>query len=243
MPVEKVCGHCNRPFQVPRRRSETVKFCSIACKDAAKRVTLTCASCGKSFERRRYEGFAKYCSNECYHSSRVGVARKVRNPHRHLRTCEVCGIEFRVMLARKDTARWCSRACQSKSPAWRAQTAAAQQGDKHWRWAGGLYKRGSGYVRERGQNIDSKTFRSEHRLVIERAMLKAEPNHPFLIEADGGKKLDPKVEVHHLDLDRSHNQFANLLAVTKHAHAQIHHRNRKPEPWECWPYAHASGIS
>lgn len=238
MPVEKVCGHCSRPFRIPHRRSETVKFCSVECKNAAKRLTIACASCGKSFERKRHEDDAKYCSTECYHSSRVGVARRVRNPHRYLRACEVCGVEFRVMLARKDTARFCSRACQSKSLVFRAEASEAQRGAKGWRWKGGLYKRGTGYVRERGQNIPSKTFRFEHRLVIERAMLEMEPSHPFLVESNGTKKLNPKIEVHHIDLDRSNNTFANLLAMTKQAHAQIHHKNRKPEPWECWPHSH-----
>src|SRR4051812_2185757 len=114
MPVQKVCGHCEKPFQVPPRRSEAVKFCSVECKNNAKRLTLTCAACGVSFERRRYEAFSKYCSNDCYHSARVGVAHNTIK-HRHQVICEVCAVEFPVILSRKDTARFCSRACQSKS--------------------------------------------------------------------------------------------------------------------------------
>lgn len=238
MPVQKVCGHCATSFQVPVRRHETVKFCSVGCKNNAKRCTLICATCGNSFERKKHDDFAKYCSNACYHSSRVGVARKVKNPHRHLRTCEVCAIEFRVMLARKDTARWCSRACQSKSNAFRSEMSETQKGEKGWRWSGGRYQFRSGYVRARGAGLNSKRTNFEHRVVIERAMVEAEPNHPFLIEVDGAKKLDPKIEVHHIDLDRTHNEFSNLLAVTKQAHARIHHRNMKPEAWECWPHSH-----
>jgi transcription elongation factor Elf1 len=239
MPVLKVCGHCERSFSVPFRRHETVKFCSVECKNNAKRVTLVCAGCGGSFERRRYEAAAKYCSDACFHSAMVGATYDVGGRQRYHRACEVCGVEFRVTMTRKDTARFCSRACQSSSPTFRAEMSATQTGEKHWRWAGGLYRRGTGYVRERGQNIGSATFRFEHRLVIERALLAAEPNHPFLIDTDGVKRLDPTIEVHHLDHDRSNNAFSNLLAVTKHAHAQIHHRNRKPDPWECWPNDHA----
>lgn len=239
MPVEKVCGHCATSFRVPNRRHETVKFCSVACKTAAKRRTLLCASCGNPFERRRHEDFAKYCSSKCYHDAVVGVAKNVGHRQRYYRTCEVCAAEFRVTFTRKDTARFCSMNCQSRSPVRCAEKSEVQRGDKSHRWKGGLYKHGTGYVRERGQNIASRTFRFEHRLVIERAMLEAEPDHPFLIEVGGRKKLDPKIEVHHIDLDRSHNEFSNLLAVTKRAHAQIHHRDRKPEPWECWPHSHA----
>jgi hypothetical protein len=114
----------------------------------------------------------------------------------------------------------------------------AQRGEKSHLWKGGLYKRGSGYVRQRGHTIDSKVYRSEHRLVMERAMLEMEPNHPFLIEVDGKKQLDREIEVHHIDLNRSNNEFANLLAVTKLAHAQIHKQNRIPKQWECWPHGH-----
>lgn len=241
MPVQKTCGQCGVEFTVPNRRHETVKFCSIECKNVAKRVTLKCASCGKSFERPKSEDFKKYCSSACYHSvprRPVSPDDPRRHQHHHC-TCELCGAIFRVTLTRKDTARFCSRTCQSKSPAWRAECSRAQAGDKSWRWAGGLYKRGTGYVRERGPGISSKDCRFQHRLVVEREMLATEPGHPFLVEVDGVKKLDPKIEVHHFDRNRSNNEFTNLLAVTKNAHAQIHHRNRMSERWECWPYSHA----
>ena len=238
MPVQKVCGHCETTFQVPPRRSEAVKFCSTACNSAAKRCTLICATCRVSFERRNHEGFAKYCSRACYHTAMVGVPKNLKE-QRYYRTCETCASVFRVTLTRKDTARWCSRACQSISPAWRAATSAAQVGEKSHSWKGGLYKHGTGYVRERGQGISAKSFRFEHRLVMERAMLEMEPTHPFLIDVDGTKRLNSKIDVHHFDLNRSNNDFANLLAVTKQAHARIHHRNQKPEAWECWPHNHA----
>lgn len=238
MPVKKVCDQCQKPFSVPPRRADPVRFCSRECNSKAKRHTVICAGCGGSFERVRSDNFTKYCSNACYHTASKGVPRGVKGP-RYYRTCEVCTNEFQVTLTRKDTARFCSRSCQSKSAAFRSEMAATQSGEKSWRWSGGRYQFKSGYVRERGAGLDAKRTNLEHRLVIERAMLEKEPNHPFLIAVDGVKKLDPKIEVHHVDRDRSHNAFSNLLAVTKRAHAQIHHRNRKPEKWECWPYAHA----
>ena len=66
-------------------------------------------------------------------------------------------------------------------------------------------------------------------------MLEEAPDHPFLVDVEGQKKLSPDVEVHHVDRVRSNNARDNLIAVTKPAHAQIHHRGKKPEPWECWP--------
>lgn len=239
MPIQKTCGHCGGKFSVSPRRHETVKFCSIECKNAAKRVAITCAACGALFERKAHLSESKYCSNDCYNSVRRGAPKKDKGNPRYYCSCEQCGVSFRVTLTRKDTARFCSRKCQSQSPAFRLECSESQRGEKSWRWTGGLHQLKTGYVRERGRT-SGKTFRFEHRLIIERAIFKAEPNHPFLIEVDGKKKLNPKVEVHHIDRNRSHNEFSNLLAVTKDAHAQLHHRNKRPEPWECWPYSNTT---
>jgi hypothetical protein len=241
MPVQKTCGHCATPFSVPPRRSETVKFCSIECKTAAKRCAITCAACGKLFEREKHLAKAKYCSNDCFHSVRKGVPLPIRG-ERLYRDCEVCAVSFRIALSRRETARWCSRACQSKSPAYRQEASNAQRGEKSWRWAGGLYEGKYGYVRVKGQDLASGEFHFEHRRVIELAMLEMEPGHPFLVDIGGRKKLSRKIEVHHIDLDRSNNELSNLLAVTKFAHAQIHHKNRTPDPWECWPYSNVAAA-
>lgn len=239
MPIQKTCGHCGAEFSVSPRRSGAVKFCSIECKNASNRRTLTCASCGKSFERSAHLSSSKYCSSGCYHSASRGVAKNVSDRPRYYRTCEVCAVSFRVTFTRKDTARFCSRPCQSKSEKFRAESSERQKGEKSHRWTGGLYAARYGYIRVKGQKLSSKEFHFLHRQVIEQAMLEMEPDHPFLIEINGRKKLDPKIDVHHFDRNRSNNELSNLLAVTKYAHAQIHHRNRMPERWECWPYSHA----
>lgn len=243
MPVQKTCGHCATPFLVPPRRSETVKFCSIECKNKGKRVTLTCSGCGCSFERVKSADFTKYCSNACYHAASKGTPKNGHVRKRHDCICEHCAAPFQVILSRKDTARFCSRTCQSESPVFRQEMSEAQRGEKGWRWSGGLYQGKEGYVRVKGHRLAAQRFHLAHRLVVEKAMIEMEPNHPFLIEIDGRKKLDRKIEVHHIDLNRSNNAFANLLAVTKGAHARIHHKNRTPDPWECWPHSHVSNSS
>lgn len=241
MPVEKTCGHCAKLFRVPFRRSETVKFCSTKCKTAGKRRVITCAACGGSFERERSSA-AKYCSNDCYHSASKGVPKPDNGRERLYRTCEVCTGSFRVALSRRETARFCSYVCKGKSAAYRQEASEVQSGEKSWRWAGGLYRRGTGYVRARGHGLSPKEYHFEHRRVVETAMLEMEPDHPFLVEVDGRKKLDPKIDVHHIDRDRSNNALTNLLAVTKRAHALIHHNNRTPEPHECWPYSNVAFL-
>lgn len=242
MPVQKTCARCATSFHVPSRRSETVKFCSIECKNSAKRVTLSCGACGSLFERKKHLAETKYCSRICFHSAAKGVSQAPRGAH-HYRTCEGCSVSFRVTQTRKDTARFCSRICQYGNVTYRKQMADVQSGEKHWRWDGGLYQGKHGYVRMRGRDLAPGETRFAHRVIVEKVMIEMEPSHPFLIEVDGRKKLRREIEVHHIDRNRANNAFANLLAVTKFAHAQIHHRNRTPKPWECWPHSHVSANS
>lgn len=238
MPVQKVCEQCGAKFAVPPRRAEEVKFCSRECKTAAGRVKLSCGVCGSAFERVRSElkGKGAYCSKQCYLTSQKGQP-KAANPQRprYFKTCEECGKEFRVTLTRKDTARFCSRECQGRNAAFRAECSEKQQGEKHWRWQGGIYQAGCGYTRFKKKVLSKERYVLMHRLVIEKAMQAECPDHPFLVTVDGEPRLHPDIEVHHIDRDRGNNALSNLLAVTKPAHAQIHHRNRKPDPWECWP--------
>lgn len=241
MSILKICEKCGTGFSIPNRRSDQVKFCSRACKTASGWVALVCARCGAAFKRKksdtsrsRYKTF--YCSTRCTAASRLGSKYAVDpNAPRYYRTCEVCAVQFQVTMTRKDTARFCSRACQSNSPEFRKEMSESQIGVKHWRWSGGEYKGKSGYVRTKTKRLGLEDARFSHRFVVEKAMLASVPEHPFLIIVDGNKKLNPEIEVHHIDRDRANNKLSNLLAVTKYAHSQIHHRNRKPELWECWP--------
>ena len=101
--------------------------------------------------------------------------------------------------------------------------------------AGGKYKTGRGYVRNKRVIHGVQSIASDHRAVITEAMMSEAQGHPFLVVVGGFVRLRHDIEVHHIDRVRENNAITNLLAVTKQAHAQIHHRNRKPEPWECWP--------
>lgn len=236
MAVIKVCEHCKQNFTIPNRRSESVKYCSRTCKTEAGWVDLVCKTCGETFRRKKSDmkrSDNDYCSRICYHADRIGTAHKVDpNSVRYYRVCETCKKDFRVTETRKDVARWCSKECQSASPSWAEECSKRQLDEKHWRWSGGVYKNHEGYIRSQPMG---RSRSLEHRRILFDAMLLTEPNHHFIIEVDGVKKLNPEIEVHHIDKVRSNNVLDNLLAITKDAHAQIHHRNRKPRPWECWP--------
>jgi len=239
MAVEKICVQCSNVFSIPNRRSDLVKFCSRQCRTEAGRATFACVQCGSTFSRPKSDNpdaIHRYCSPACHHSSKKGLKHKI-NPDsvRYYKVCEVCKVSFRVTLTRKETARFCSMKCKSESLAFKEECSVSQRGEKHWRWTGGLYKTGTGYIRHKSKVNDSEKFSFNHRLIVLSAILEHDQNHPFLIEVDGIKKLRTEIEVHHIDRNRSNNELSNLLAVTKFAHAQIHHRNREPKPWECWP--------
>ena len=238
MPVQKVCENCGVLFKTSPRRSESVRFCSRECKTASGRVKMTCGGCGKLFERVASElrGKDVFCQKQCYFDSQKGRRKDVSPDRpRYFKTCETCKKEFRVTQTRKETARFCSRACQGINSEFRKECSERQQAERHWRWSGGKYLTHEGYIRHKRKVLGKEGFTYNHREVIVEAMLKECPEHPFLVRVGGKVRLSSLIEVHHIDRDRANNHPSNLLAVTKDAHAQIHHRNRKPDPWECWP--------
>lgn len=239
MPVVKKCEHCGDEFKVPPRRSDEVRFCCRECKTLAGWRVMICPCCGETFRRKKSDhadSSVSYCSRRCYHSARIGEpARNKRE--KTFAVCKECGKQFQITSTRKrmGNANWCSKECQGKSVIWRIANSERQQREKSWRWSGGLYENKWGYIRAKANVNGRQIMGLEHRAVIERAMAQSCPTHPFLRHVDGKVKLDSMIEVHHIDRNRSNNALSNLLAVTKNAHAQIHHRNKKPDPWECWP--------
>jgi len=237
MPIDKICQHCNKGFSVPQRRHEKVKFCSRECGYASKRAKCTCAVCKKEFEYAISDALKpkQYCSNACRIIGSKGKPLIRKNSGITVKTCKICQSEFKVTKTRIDTAKYCSKKCQYIDVDFRKACSESQQAEKSWRWTGGIYKRGNGYVRQR-RNIDGVTQSSVlHRNVIADAMILQCPEHPFLVEKGGIKVLSKDIEVHHIDRVRDNNDISNLLAVTKDAHYRIHHQNMKPNNWECWP--------
>lgn len=243
--MEKLCKGCGKPFVVKASHFERRQYCSQECKKTSKRVSLTCKQCGTSWwtwvsqiKIKGRPGAGQFCSKVC-----ADLARVIPKPEKPpkvvpepiFKSCEVCDKTFRIYPSRKDTARFCSLACKGQSESYRALCSEQQQGEKSWRWAGGKYKNGKGYIRQKRAKNGVEVFRFEHTEVMVAWLLEEAPSHPFLVSVDGRNRLHPDVDVHHVDRVRSNNVRRNLLAVTESAHAQIHHRGKKPEPWECWP--------
>jgi len=231
MPVDKVCQQCGKDFQTPKRRSELVKYCSIPCRSAAHRELHKCNCCGTEFSRKKSDNpdaARKYCSKVCDMASRKGRKHAVDpNAPQYFRECELCKTTFKVNAQRKDTARFCSVVCKSKSYSGgsdalnKVKTKAAPDPR--------LSKNGYPLIK-----LECGRVVYEHRHVMEQEIIRHDDMHPFL-NSGSVKSLRSEIEVHHIDRDKTNNNPSNLLAVTMYAHSQIHHRNRKPNPWECWP--------
>jgi hypothetical protein len=234
MAVLKTCQQCKTEFSTPNRRAETVKFCSLACKTQAGWKSLACPQCGAAFQRKvsDLKGQTAYCSRECYDATKLGRLNAKPDAPRYEKVCEQCKVTFPVTKTRAATARFCSRACQSNSDAWRKECSEKQVGEKHWRYRGGNYSGSAAYAQT--PTVNGVRF-SVHRAIMTAHMAAKVPDHPFLYEKDGRKVLRTHIHVHHIDRDPANNALENLLALTIDAHAKLHHNGRKPEPWECWP--------
>lgn len=243
--MEKSCEVCGKQFSVPARLKDVRKHCSAECKHQSTRIALTCKTCGgiwwtwkSQIKIHGRPGAGQFCSKAC-----ADVAKRKAVPEKPVKvkpvpiykSCEVCDKTFRIWPSRKDTARFCSSACKGQSESYRAKCSEQQQGEKSWRWSGGVYKNGDGYIRTKKNKNGIVVALLEHSQVMIEWILEEEPSSLFLVDVDGRKKLHPDVQVHHIDRVRSNNDRLNLLVVTKVAHAQIHNKGKKPEPWECWP--------
>lgn len=242
--MEKSCEKCGKSFEVKRYLFDVRKHCSAECKHEANRVTLTCKCCGKVWETWKSQikisgrpGAGQFCSKAC-----ADLAKKTKpeKPPKEVKppiykSCEVCDKTFRIWPSRKESARFCSLACKGSSESYRETCSDQQQAEKHWRWDGGRYQTENGYVRFKRKVRGVETIKFEHTTVVLEWIMEVDPNHAFLVTVDGVKRLHPDLCVHHIDRNKSNNDRSNLLVVTNSAHGKIHHGNKRPDPWECWP--------
>jgi len=111
-PVTLTCETCSKTFTVAYRfRGQ--KTCGMECaktaisKTLTTRVTKQCLACGKDYEAvQSYKDDAKYCSYDCFLST-----RQTRQPD-VTKTCEWCKQEFTVSFVKRDQ-RFCGYECSN----------------------------------------------------------------------------------------------------------------------------------
>jgi hypothetical protein len=140
----KVCEICGEEYETLTCRADGSKYCSNACKGAAKRVervTRTCGYCSKPFDVRSTSE-RTYCCNECrYAAHRQLSGDKTPNwkGGKITLTCEACGDAYDVDPHRTDRTRACSVECKD-------ELAAQVPAEEHWNYRGGRSRRLYGAV-------------------------------------------------------------------------------------------------
>lgn len=110
-------------------------------------IKLNCDECGKEFTRKKCEVEGKdnhFCSKECFHKwekgknfsyPKEGTLSRSNNPNwkggKVKLTCEQCGEKFKVIPAKKETSKYCSKECYSEALKERVS------GEGSYTWEGG----------------------------------------------------------------------------------------------------------
>ena len=227
-PLElKHCEQCNKEF---KPRDETTKYCSIDCRDKARKVikdvlikTKECKNCKKIFE---YTNDKKlHCSNECkveYNRNNIGLQSR-KGP---VVICEKCGIKFKSWQSNK-LSRFCSSEC---APHGRKATKPSIKcgvcGVLFRRYGGGYNAKFCSrdcYIKS---NPKEKTkegyvliYNKEYSNMVSGQVLE----HRYIMGIFLGRKLESYETVHHIDGNRSNNNIENLqLRTGNHGKGIVH---------------------
>lgn len=244
----KTCENCGVEYQVKPYRQAASRFCSPSCKRENNNVAYECLECGKTFTDyvSRQKRGAKYCSKACHAKAQRGGKDRVKL------ICEECGSEYEKSPCAAPISRYCNAKCSWKAKQRQVEVACDNCGKSFSVNAGRLgkvrfcsesckwkqYTGNQSWESPDGLNREGyKRYNNtyEHRKIMLEWMLEEVPDHPFITVIDGERRLSDGIDVHHIDRDRTNNARENLLAVTRDAHARMHHRRRKPRPGECWP--------
>jgi len=123
----RTCMHCGKIFHLVNNTRG--RFCSRGCYKEyrktnasiyhkAQRITLTCDTCGKSFERLasqvgRGKSTHNYCCQSC--AGKAGsISRGLRKPSVTV-VCQHCGKEFLAAASRAERRKYCSRECFNRN--------------------------------------------------------------------------------------------------------------------------------
>ena len=149
-------------------------------------------------------------------------------------TCPICGKQFHLKpyALKKSKTHYCSRACHREAKKEYMKGEKNHQfglrGSKNASFVSDYRLNRLGYYITRCENhpfCSKQGFVLEHRLVAEKYLLTDE----FAVEVNGKKYLNPDVEVHHINFDRTDNRPENLKIMAKNDHKKLHAK-LNPQP-------------
>lgn len=198
----KTCGKTfSKKYKHTMERWSNTKYCSLKCRVTGK--WLDCPICGKKFwcfAGRAIKNKNYYCSQECYHKSRVGKPN-FGNPHKGNKrktTCSQCKKELVVNLSRFNNYKrhFCNQKC------WGLFFGKLHSGPQHYAWRGG--KRGY-------PSIFNEQLKDRVRV-----------RDNFKCQVCGIPELELKhrLPVHHIDYDKKNCDLDNLISLCKSCHSK-----------------------
>ncbi len=200
MNQQRLCLTCNRPFDVPPTSKR--RYCSQECQPRRAHstkprppATVTCAECGKKFERKawiaeRQErlGQAQYCSTDCRDAAKRGRKGDQRVERVDFE-CPQCGRVLKLAPHETRRRKYCSSRCAGKA------------GGRKPRPGGTRFINGDGYVfiyvppEERPAGHENTRHQPEHRIVMSKML---------------GRWPESWETVHHINGNREDNRPENL---------------------------------
>lgn len=152
------------------------------------KVKLRCSICRREFKVSISRSNAKYCSMQCVGISQRGKSK--RESTKVTKQCEICSKEFNVYKCHANRSKCCSKECAFK------RKSLLVKGENNPAWSGGLSK--FPYTYDWLQVSYKIRCRDGHKCMNPKCT-----NH-------SGKG---KIEGHHIDHDKSNNNFSNLITL------------------------------
>lgn len=151
----------------------------------------------------------------------------LRSPEWYNIQCPICGKRFHLKPSsvKRFKRHYCSKECHRKAKqeymAGEKNHQYGLKGMKNSSWRSDRKLSRYGYIQVRKLDHpfrDKAGFVFEHRLAAEQYLL----NDANSVVIDGVRYLDPKMEVHHKNFDRTDNSPQNLMVLTHQDHQKIH---------------------
>ena len=210
------CG--NSVYSLP---SNPRKYCSIECSENSHRIEATCPQCGVLIKARKSRN-QKYCSNKCQGlAKRTGEFRNCPScnvefwttPYHDTKYCKKC---FNVATKIKGEYRTCI--CGCKKSFWASPSMPRKYYSSECFWNNTISK-------DPNRN---RPYNREFGAALKRAVRKRD-KHTCQSCQKPQSLFDPKLSIHHIDYDKTNNDFANLISLCIVCHGKT---NTRRKYWE-----------
>lgn len=191
-------------------------------------MIVNCENCNKEFNccpSRFYKNKHHCCSVEC---SQIVLKKERESKNGYFNCkCKTCGkpIHLKPYAANRYDSHYCCKECYLKALSDRMVGEKNHQfglkGSKNSSWKSDFKISSYGYKMQRVLDhpfANSDGFVFCHRLVAEEFLL----DDTNSVIVNDKRYLNPELDVHHIDEDKTNNDVSNLMILTKGEHRRLH---------------------